>query len=90
MQQLREGRGTIQLAMQRIANQLLEMRSRERGYRDVSDLSTGSLYLCLFGLVELGLPASDPFWTAPAEPWTQKRIWSGADIPADHAYKDKK
>jgi len=52
-------------------------------------ISTGSLYLCLCGLVQLGLPANDPFWTAPAEPWTQKKIWSGMDIPADHAYKDK-
>lgn len=52
-------------------------------------ISTGSLYLCLCGLIDLGLPANDPFWTAPAEPWTQKKIWSGADIPADHAYKDK-
>jgi hypothetical protein len=53
-------------------------------------ISTGSLYLCLCGLVQLGLPADDPFWTAPAEPWTQKKIWSGADVPADHAYSDKK
>jgi hypothetical protein len=53
-------------------------------------ISTGSLYLCLCGLVQLGLPADDPFWTAPAEPWTQKKIWSGADVPADHAYEDKK
>ncbi len=53
-------------------------------------ISTGSLYLCTFGLLQLGLPATDPFWTAPAEPWTQKKIWSGADIPADHAYHDKK
>ncbi len=53
-------------------------------------ISTGSLYLCTFGLLQLGLPATDPFWTAPAEPWTQKKIWSGMDIPADHAYKDKK
>ena len=52
-------------------------------------ISTGSLYLCLFGLVELGLPASDPFWTAPPEPWTQKQIWSGADVPADNAYTKK-
>jgi hypothetical protein len=52
-------------------------------------ISTGSLYLCLCGLVDLGLPASDPFWSGPAEPWTQKKIWSGADIPADHAFKDK-
>lgn len=55
-----------------------------------SYISTGSLYLCLTSLADLGLPANDPFWTAPAEPWTQKRIWSGADIPADHAYEDKK
>jgi hypothetical protein len=53
-------------------------------------ISTGSLYLCLCGLVQLGLPANDPFWSAPAEPWTQKRIWSGEDVPADHAYEDKK
>jgi hypothetical protein len=55
-----------------------------------SYISTGSLYLCLCGMLQLGLPANDPFWTAPAEPWTQKKIWSGADVPADHAYKDKK
>jgi hypothetical protein len=55
-----------------------------------SYISTGSLYLCTFGLVQLGLPADDPFWTAPAEPWTQKKIWSGEDVPADHAYQDKK
>ena len=51
-------------------------------------IATGSLYLCLMGLLHLGLPANDPFWTAPAEPWTQKRIWSGQDIPADHAYRE--
>ncbi len=48
-------------------------------------ISTGSLYLCAVGLLHLGLPPSDPFWTAPAAPWTQKRIWSGENIPADHA-----
>jgi rhamnogalacturonyl hydrolase YesR len=48
-------------------------------------INTGSLYLCLFGLLQLGLPADDPFWTEPDQPWTQKRIWSGKDIPADHA-----
>ena len=53
-------------------------------------ISSGSLYLCLTGLVDLGLPANDPFWTAPSEPWTQKRIWSGSDIPADHAYEERK
>ena len=53
-------------------------------------ISTGSLYLCLCGLAHLGLPANDVFWTAPAEPWTQKRIWSGEDIRADHAYEESK
>ena len=53
-------------------------------------ISTGSLYLCLCGLVGLGLPANDPFWTEPARSWTQKRIWSGEDTPADHALKDTK
>jgi hypothetical protein len=53
-------------------------------------ISIGSLYLCLDGLVHLGLPANDVFWTAPAEPWTQKRIWAGEDIPADHAYEESK
>lgn len=53
-------------------------------------ISTGSLYLCLTGLVHLGLPPDDPFWTAPAEPWTQQRIWAGQDIPADHALKEGK
>ncbi|HEY5331298.1 MAG TPA: DUF2264 domain-containing protein [Acidobacteriaceae bacterium] len=48
-------------------------------------ISTGSLYLCAVGLLHLGLPPDDPFWTAPAAPWTQKRIWSGENIPADHA-----
>jgi hypothetical protein len=39
-------------------------------------ISTGSLYLCAVGLLHLGLPADDPFWTEPDQPWTQKRLWS--------------
>jgi len=50
-----------------------------------SYISTGSLYLCAMGLLHLGLPPTDPFWTSPAHPWTQQRIWSGEDVPADHA-----
>jgi hypothetical protein len=48
-------------------------------------INTGSLYLCLTGLLQLGLPPDDPFWTEPGLPWTQKRIWAGEDLPADHA-----
>ena len=50
-------------------------------------ISTGSLYLCLTGLLHLGLPADDPFWTSPTRDWTQKRIWAGEDVPADHSLK---
>jgi hypothetical protein len=53
-------------------------------------ISMGSSYLCLCGLLQLGLPANDPFWTAPAQPWTQKKIWSGEDISPDHFYEDPK
>jgi hypothetical protein len=35
------------------------------------------------GLIELGLPANDPFWSGPDLPWTQKKIWSGVDVKAD-------
>ncbi len=49
-------------------------------------ISTGSLYLCSVGLLPLGLPASDPFWSSPAEPWTSVRAWSGQGFPIDHAH----
>jgi hypothetical protein len=51
--------------------------------------ATGSLYICLTGLIHLGLPANNPFWLAPSADWTQKKIWSGQDIPADHALEDE-
>jgi hypothetical protein len=47
--------------------------------------ASGSLYIALLGLVHLGLPASDELWTAPAAPWTQRRIWAGEDIPRDES-----
>lgn len=55
------------------------------GIRDAYT-STGSLYMCLNGLLHLGLPPADPFWQAPAADWTQRKIWSGEDVPADAAY----
>jgi hypothetical protein len=48
-------------------------------------ISTGSLYLCAAGLLPLGLPSSDPFWSAEARDWTAKQMWSGRDVKADHA-----
>jgi len=48
-------------------------------------ISTGSLYLCSVAFLPLGLPAKDPFWTDSAAEWTSRRLWSGQDLPADHA-----
>jgi hypothetical protein len=50
-----------------------------------SYISTGSLYLCSVAFLPLGLPAADPFWSAPSAPFTQQRAWSGAPFPIDHA-----
>jgi hypothetical protein len=48
-------------------------------------ISTGSLYLCSVAFLPLGLPASDPFWSAPPQPWTSVKAWSGQPFPIDHA-----
>src|SRR5437764_2327442 len=48
-------------------------------------LSTGSLYLCSAVFLPLGLPASDPFWSAAEKPWTAKQIWARGAVPADPA-----
>ena len=50
-------------------------------------ISTGSLYLCAEAFLVLGLPATDSFWSDGYQPWTQKKIWSGKEIPIDHASK---
>jgi hypothetical protein len=64
------------------------LRAGIAGYQPASRegyISTGSLYLCLTGMLHLGLPASDPLWSSPARDWTQKRLWAGEDLPADHS-----
>jgi hypothetical protein len=48
-------------------------------------ISTGSLYLCAAAFLPLGLPNADPFWRAAPHPWTSQQVWTGADVPADHA-----
>ena len=48
-------------------------------------ISTGSLYLCAVGLLPLGLPPTDPFWSAPPRPWTSQEAWSGHEFPIDKA-----
>lgn len=51
-------------------------------------ISTGSLYLCSVGMLMLGLPPDSPFWTAPDQDWTEKKAWSGREIPIDHAINE--
>ncbi len=53
-----------------------------------SYISTGSLYLCTVAFLPLGLPIAAEFWSSPAQDWTSRQLWSGADVKADHAYKD--
>lgn len=55
---------------------------------DVADWYTnnGSLYITSEVLLPLGLPADHPFWTVPAEPWTQVKAWSGQKFPKDHRW----
>ncbi len=48
-------------------------------------INTGSVYLCTQIFLPLGLKATDDFWSKPAVPWTSVKIWSGQDMPADHA-----
>ncbi|MDQ6422789.1 DUF2264 domain-containing protein [Paenibacillus sp. LHD-117] len=50
-------------------------------------ISTGSTYLCAAVFLPLGLPASDPFWTEPGQPWTSVLAWSGLATPIDSALK---
>lgn len=47
--------------------------------------NNGSLYLTAFVFLPLGLSADHSFWTSPAQDWTQKKAWSGQEIPKDHA-----
>ena len=51
-------------------------------------ISTGSLYLRTAGLLPLVLPQENEFWNTPAANWTQKKIWAGENLSADHAIKD--
>lgn len=54
---------------------------------DLADfyINTGSLYLCMAAFLPLGLPPTDEFWSAPPQPWTSVKVWSGQDMSGDHA-----
>ena len=51
-------------------------------------ISTGSLYLCAAVFLPLALAPSNRFWSDPATDWTSRQLWSGKDLPADHALRD--
>ncbi|MFN5938621.1 MAG: DUF2264 domain-containing protein, partial [Sphingobacteriales bacterium] len=46
--------------------------------------STGSLYMATLSFLPLGLPATDIFWRAPLEDWTQKKAWSSQSFKKDY------
>lgn len=46
--------------------------------------NNGSMYIASSSLLALGLPASDSFWTAPAQDWTQKKAFSSRSFPKDY------
>lgn len=48
-------------------------------------INIGSLYLCSAVFLPLGLTPDDPFWSAPEEAWTGKKVWSGGHTVIDHA-----
>jgi len=52
-------------------------------------ITTGSLYLCTNAFLPLGLPETDEFWSSAPEPWTSVKIWSGQNVPSDHAMELK-
>ena len=47
--------------------------------------NNGSMYITAEGFLALGLPASDSFWTAPSQPWTQKLAFAGQPFQKDYA-----
>lgn len=46
--------------------------------------NNGSMYLATASFLPLGLPATDPYWTAPEEAWTQKRAFGGETFRKDY------
>jgi hypothetical protein len=57
---------------------------------DLADSYTnsGSLYLTAEIFLPLGLPASHPFWSAPAQKWTTLKAWNGEAFPKDRAIRE--
>lgn len=50
--------------------------------------NNGSLYMTSLGFLPLGLPATHPFWTDAALPWTNQKAWDGQAFPKDNQWTD--
>lgn len=48
-------------------------------------ICVGSLYLCQSVFLPLGLSDAHPFWQEADQAWTARKIWSGENVPCDHA-----
>jgi hypothetical protein len=46
--------------------------------------NNGSMYIASESFLALGLPASDSYWTSPAQDWTQKKAFAGQRFPKDY------
>lgn len=51
-------------------------------------ICTGSLYLCCFVFLPLGLPPSDDFWAGDNEKWTSVKILNGENHRGDHSIQN--
>ena len=46
--------------------------------------NNGSMYITSASFLPLGLPATDSYWTAAAQDWTQKKAFAGARFSKDY------
>jgi hypothetical protein len=46
--------------------------------------NNGSMYIASESFLALGLPASDSYWSSPAQDWTQKKAFAGQRFPKDY------
>ncbi|MCL2232603.1 MAG: DUF2264 domain-containing protein [Treponema sp.] len=51
-------------------------------------INTGSLYLCAAVFLALGLSPDDPFWLAPNEQWTSRKVFHGMPAKKDAALEE--
>ena len=93
--------GQVRAALTKVLHRMFDQQQNfnEGGYLtigfcghqpNVADWYTnnGSLYMTTLAFMPLGLPATHPFWTDAAQPWTQVKAWNGEAFPKDHHWGD--